>query len=79
MVKVSFRKLFMKEGDGKFLNFPFHLAVVLLHVYDSDIVVDKASKISQKRRTSHGRYANFGEAEAEILAAQETNSPVKYK
>ena len=52
-----------------------------LVVYLSDFSDDPPSieKISFDRRSSHGRYSKFGEAEAALLADEASDGPVRYK
>ena len=52
-----------------------------LVVYLSDFSDDPPSfeKKSLDRRSSHGRYSKFGEAEAALLADEASDGPVKYK
>jgi hypothetical protein len=57
--------------------------VVLLEPFDDDIVVLLSGPpdpvILPDRRSSHGRYSKFGEAEAALLADEASDGPVLYK
>jgi hypothetical protein len=57
--------------------------VVLIEPYDDDYIVvlsDPSNGLSlHDRRSSHGRYSKFGEAEAALLADEASDGPVKYK
>jgi hypothetical protein len=52
--------------------------VVLIETDDLVVIVDDSAPLPD-RRSSHGRYSKFGEAEAALLADEASDGPVRYK